>query len=803
MLAIAPKQLGQTSVADMLPWAMEVDDGILMCKDGGFLCGFILHLPDVPNMEEQHRDWLTLNFVNALSQLDAGWSFHFDLVRKPHHPADTAEFPDPITQHIDDERVENFNADAGTFDNEAVFVIRWSPPKELERRFWSLFERRRDPAEEMNNRLEMFRANVGIFADSASALFPLELLATNTSPTGVPYSAILTWIAECLWDDPKSLLSSYPYGAYVDCQLATVPIWLGKRPFVAGKKVQCICVDGFPPATHPALLSALAELPFPFRWSTRFIQMSPERAQKMMNVARKTWEQTSRSFVDQYFGKNPMDARQQEGMAMIADIDAAQLEGNELNVRYGLYSSTFLLRHENEGVLDAWSSELRTALTRLGCRPRVEELNAVEAFFGTLPGDLSHNLRRPILHNLHFLNLTPLTNVWEGESRNPSPLIEGGSGQPHLTARTIGQGSFDFNLHEGDVGHSLVFGYTGSGKSVLLATLAAQFRRYKNARVVIMDKGQSMRLLTMGVGGEWLSLGLDEGAGFAPLKTLTEPDQRISEADQLWAVEWITGICRLNDLYPLSQEQRRRIVDGVRLISEPGASRSLLDLRISIQDEEIQTILANYSGDGNRGGLFDSHRPANPFGAVWTCYESEDLLQLDETTLTPLLLYIFRMIEKNSTGMPTLVVLDEAWALLRHEMFREHIETWLRTMRKKNVAVVLATQSLTDALNSGMMEVLLESCPTKIFGANPEVASVTEQYEALGLSQIDTSTIQSLTPKRQYYVVKGGKRKVFSLDLTPYALRWVGVSDPTTISEAVALSQIQPDTWREEWSKVA
>lgn len=102
-------------------------------------------------------------------------------------------------------------------------------------------------------------------------------------------------------------------------------------------------------------------------------------------------------------------------------------------------------------------------------------------------------------------------------------------------------------------------------------------------------------------------------------------------------------------------------------------------------------------------------------GAFQT-FEVEELMNLGERNLVPVLLYLFRRIEKRLTGAPSLILLDEAWLMLGHATFRDKIREWLKVLRKANCAVILATQSISDAERSGIIDVLKESCPTKIAG---------------------------------------------------------------------------------------
>ena len=85
---------------------------------------------------------------------------------------------------------------------------------------------------------------------------------------------------------------------------------------------------------------------------------------------------------------------------------------------------------------------------------------------------------------------------------------------------------------------------------------------------------------------------------------------------------------------------------------------------------------------------------------------------MGDRNLIPVLLYLFRRIEKRLTGEPSLLILDEAWLMLGHPVFRDKIREWLKVLRKANCAAVLAPQSISDADRSAIIDVLKEICPT-------------------------------------------------------------------------------------------
>ena len=113
---------------------------------------------------------------------------------------------------------------------------------------------------------------------------------------------------------------------------------------------------------------------------------------------------------------------------------------------------------------------------------------------------------------------------------------------PLFFARTEGSTPFRFSLHVGDVGHTLIVGPTGAGKSVLLALMALQFRRYAGAQVFAFDFGGSIRAAALAMGGDWHDLGGALADDIAEPVAL-QPLARIDDAgERAWAAEWVAAL---------------------------------------------------------------------------------------------------------------------------------------------------------------------------------------------------------------------------------------------------------------------
>ncbi|MDQ2843673.1 MAG: hypothetical protein M3Y72_22060 [Acidobacteriota bacterium] len=179
-------------------------------------------------------------------------------------------------------------------------------------------------------------------------------------------------------------------------------------------------------------------------------------------------------------------------------------------------------------------------------------------------------------------------------------------------------------------------------------------------------------------------------------------------------------------------------------------------------------------------------------------------MQLDDKAVIPVLLYLFRRIEQRLDGSPTLVLLDEAWSYLQHGPFRNRLRDWLKTMRRKNAVVVMATQQISDIANSEIADVVLENCPTKILLPNAEAKNPGSRafYERVGLNERELEILQASTPKQHYYIVSKLGRRLVDLGLGKVALAWVGVNGREERQIVEAVMEQFPESWRQEWLRL-
>lgn len=298
----------------------------------------------------------------------------------------------------------------------------------------------------------------------------------------------------------------------------------------------------------------------------------------------------------------------------------------------------------------------------------------------------------------------------------------------------------------------------------------------------------------LAAGGSHYRIGADALA-FAPLQHIDD-----ASSEQTWAEEWVATLAELQGLtvLPGHRVAIRTAMDALR--ANPRRMRSLSDFFHVVQDAELRQALKHYTAAGALGHLLDASEDDLAL-SNFMVFEVEELMQLGDRNLIPVLTYLFHRIERALHGQPTLLLLDEAWIMLGHPVFREKLREWLKVMRKANCAVVLATQSLSDAARSGILDVLVESCPTKIFlpNATARQDGQRELYAGMGLNARQLDIIASATPKRDYYMTTPAGRRLIQLALGKKALAFAGASDKASLARIQELQERHGQNWVNLW----
>jgi type IV secretion system protein VirB4 len=573
---------------------------------------------------------------------------------------------------------------------------------------------------------------------------------------------------------------------YLDALLADQPLIGGLEPRLGDQHVRILTIVGFPTATTPGLLDDLNRLAFPYRWSTRAILLDKTDATKLLTKIRRQWFAKRKSIAA--ILKEVMTNEQ----SALVDTDAANKAADADMALQELGADVAGMAYVT-ATIAVWDADPRLADEKLRLVEKViqgrdftamiETVNAVDAWLGSLPGHAYANVRQPPISTLNLAHMVPLSAVWAGPERD-----EHFDAPPLLYGRTEGSTPFRLSLHVGDVGHTLVVGPTGAGKSVLLALMALQFRRYENSQVFAFDFGGSIRAAALAMGGDWHDLGggLTEGS---ETSVALQPLGRIEDTyERAWAADWLVAILVRENIAITPDVKEHLWTALTSLSSAPADERTITGLCVLLQSNDLKQALRPYCVGGAYGRLLDAE--AEHLGSADVqAFEIEGLVG---TGAAPAVLsYLFHRIGDRLDGRPTLLIIDEGWLALDDEGFAGQLREWLKTLRKKNASVIFATQSLSDIDNSAIAPVIIESCPTRLLLPNERAIEpqITAIYRRFGLNDRQIEILARATPKRDYYCQSRRGNRLFELGLSEVGLALCAASsksDQTLIANLVA-----------------
>jgi len=783
MMRLAEYQSKAARLADYLPWAALIAPGVVLNKDGSFQRTALYRGPDLESSTEEELVAICARVNNALKRFGSGWALYFEAARRPaaHYPV--SEFGNALAWLIDEERRGRFQENGDLFESHYYLTFAYLPAADQTQKISDLLiEQGHEPSSHRDDQLASFLSET----DKALDLFRSQLPEASF----LPDDETLTYLQGTV--SPKRQPVSTPQvPIYLDAVLGGSDLVGGLEPVLGGAHLRTVSIQGFPNATQPGLLDELNQLGFSYRWMTRFLPLSKAEASKVLGRYRRQWFSKRKSILSvlkEVMTNEPTALVDTDADNQAADADAAMQVLGADHVAFGYVTTAITVMHQDAHAADEMIKAIERIINGQGYVTISETVNAVEAWLGTLPGHPYANVRQPIIHTLNLSHMMPLSSVWAGPQENMHL-----NGPPLFYATTGTHTPFRLVTHQGDVGHTLIVGPTGAGKSVLLSLMGLQFKRYSDSQVFIFDKGLSAFAASAGVNGDHYSLGGDQGLCFQPLADIDNPD------DCTWAQGWITDLLTHEGL-KITPEIKEMVWTALSsLASAPRKERTLTGLSALLQSSKLRQALMPYTISGAYGAALDAdHETLNL--SNWQCFEMEELMHSKGLVL-PVLTYLFHRLEKQFDGRPSLLILDEAWVFLDDPIFSGRIREWLKVLRKRNVSVVFATQSLSDITGSSIAPAIIESCASRIFLPNDRALEPgqAEAYSGFGLNRRQTEIIAHSTPKQDYYFQSRAGNRLFDLSLGPIGLSLCAASSKPDLKLARKLKDKHGDEFAKYW----
>lgn len=778
MINLAEYRRAATRLADFLPWAALVGEGVVLNKDGSFQRTTRFRGPDLDSAVAAELVAVAGRLNNALRRLGSGWAIFVEAQRHEAASYPASRFADAASALVDAERKADFEEAGAHYESSYFLTFLYLPPAE-----------------------DAARAETWLYEGrQQSGVDPHEALAAFVDRTNRVLQLVDGFMPECRWlDDAETLTYLHATVStkrhrvrvpetpiYLDALLADEPLTGGLEPRLGGAHLRVLTINGFPTATTPGILDDLNRLAFPYRWSTRAILLDKTDATKLLTRIRRQWFAKRKSIAAIL-----KEVMTNEASALV-DTDAAN-KAADADMALQELGADYAGQAYVTATVTVWDADPRTADEKLRLVEKViqgrdfiamsETINAVDAWLGSLPGHVYANVRQPPISTLNLAHMIPLSAVWAGPERD-----EHFGAPPLLYGKTEGSTPFRVSLHVGDVGHTLVVGPTGAGKSVLLALIALQFRRYPDAQVFAFDFGGSIRVAALAMGGDWHDLGGSLTDGAASSVSL-QPLARVHEThERAWAADWVAAILAREGVTITPEVKEHLWTALTSLASAPLPERTLTGLAVLLQSNDLKQALRPYCVGGAYGRLLDAEGEQLGEAGV-QAFETEGLI--GGGAAPAVLAYLFHRIGDRLDGRPTLLIVDEGWLALDDDGFAAQLREWLKTLRKKNASVVFATQSLADIDRSAIAPAIIESCQTRLLLPNERAIEpqITAIYRRFGLNDRQIEILSRATPKRDYYCQSRRGNRLFELGLSEVALALCAASskaDQATIEAILA-----------------
>ncbi|MCA0904021.1 VirB4 family type IV secretion/conjugal transfer ATPase [Qipengyuania aquimaris] len=720
----------EAKAGDRLPYSRMVDENTVLLRDGSVMTAI-----QVPGLLFETEDSEALNAHAATrevvlrSTLDARFVLYHHVIRRRVSIDLEAEFPDPISRHIDARWKERLGSGQLFVNDQFITLIRrpargkagWA--EKVSKRL----KGRKDRLEADPKDLRSLRAAAQGLIASLQAYGAVPL-ADYVGAQGNTNSEMLELLS-ALYNgemrpvrkpaDDVDIGHMLPYRR-VSFGLDAMELRGSGSPDFAA----ILGLKDYPEATSPGLLDGLLRLPFEMVVCESYAPAERQTARERMDLSIRR-----------------LKSADEEAMAERADMMAARDALGNGAVGFGDHHLTVMVKERDLARLDDATAACSAALADTGAIAVREDTNLEPAFWGQFPGNESYLVRRALISSANMASFGSLHGFALGQAQgnhwgDAVTLLETTSATP-----------FFFNFHHGDLGNFSVIGPSGSGKTVVMNFLAAQAQKFK-PRTVLFDKDRGAELFVRGIGGRYDSIRAGEPTGFNPLGLPDTPTNKAFLRDWLGVLLGANGpeeeatIAHAVDAAYANDPSLRRLRHFKELLS--GSKRP--------QPGDLADRLSAWIGEGEKAWLFDNAEDRLDLSARVLGFDMTALLE-NPALRTPTMMYLFHRIEERLDGSPTMILIDEGWKALDDEVFAARIRDWLKTLRKRNALVGFATQSARDALESRISTALVEQTATMVFMPNSR-ARAEDYCDGFGLTSHELALIRSLPAHSRCFLVR-------------------------------------------------
>ena len=523
--------------------------------------------------------------------------------------------------------------------------------------------------------------------------------------------------------------------------------------------------------SFPLIFKRLLEVQTNYHVVTEWKKEDSGKTRRVIQAKRRHFHNTKHSFISQVnLNDAPAhdvltdDSKESQVRELGESIKEIELKGNY----FGQFSLTVVIYDLDPAKVDRACAEFYKVFSVHDAQLYEEKYNLLNAFLATVPGNYAFNLRSLYLLNSNYADYSFLFTLHCGEPQNRHLR------QEYLAVlETNHHTPYFLNLHHHDVAHTMILGRTGAGKSFLLNFLITNLQKYE-PWTFIFDLGGSFESLTHLFGGSYVRVGINS-PDFRINPFSLPPTKQNLDFLALFVKVLLQGAAPI-ELDPTEERDLYQQIEN--LYSVDPALRTLGVLANTL-GHRLADRLAKWTQGGQFGFLFDNPEDTISF-ARFQCFDFQQMSQYPEL-LEPLLFYILHransvIADRQISTTFKAFFIDEAWVFLKNPSIQRYVVEALKTWRKANAAMILSTQSLDELRRSDVLDVIIESCPTKLFLANPDMDR--ELYgRQFHLNENEVELISTLIPKQQFLIKTPELAKVANLTVDPKSY-WLYTNDP-------------------------
>jgi type IV secretion system protein TrbE len=617
--------------------------------------------------------------------------------------------------------------------------------------------------QEISKGQAILRQKVASFLLQVSDFLPVRLLNKH--------AAFRVLYRTVNFDPVKVELANLRYDTFLDCQLADSSLECHRGHLrVDDYYVKVLTLKEPSAHTFPLILKGLLNVDANYFVATEWRKEDTGKTRSTIQAKRRHFHNTKRSFRSQVsLSDAPQDvllddSKESQVRELGESIKELELKGNY----FGQFSLTIVIYDLAHAKLDRTAAEFYKVFSVHDARVTEEKLNLLNAFLAVVPGNYAFNLRRLYLSNPNYADFSFLFTLHCGEP------VNGHLRQEYLAVLETNHGSpYFLNLHYRDVAHTIILGRTGAGKSFLLNFLITNLQKYQ-PYTFIFDLGGSFESLTRLFDGSYVRVGLESDDFRINPFSLPPTKENLD-----FLTLFVKVLLQSSGLTELDAAAERDLYRQVESLYEVEPDLRTLGVLANTLRHDHAERLSKWVRGGQFGFLFDNATDSISF-SQFQCFDFQKMSQYPEL-LEPLLFYILHransvIADREIATIFKAFLIDEAWVFLRNTNIQRYVVEALKTWRKHNAAMVLSTQSLDELRRSDILDVIIESCATKIFLANPDMDQDLYRRQ-FHLNDNEVELISTLVPKRQFLIKTPELAKIANLEVDPKSY-WLYTNDP-------------------------